>query len=99
MTNAELVSLITRELKARDTAHKQACDDLQERYRKRLAEIEGGHANTVAALRSQVSSLATKTRRLKRQKDEAVGRAREYRAYASKYQRDLAKLRKEIAHV
>lgn len=45
---------------------------------------------------SEISTLKTKIRRLTRQKDEAVGKAREYRGYATKYQRELAALRKEM---
>lgn len=45
---------------------------------------------------SEISTLKTKIRRLTRQKDEAVGKAREYRGYATKYQRELVALRKEM---
>jgi len=45
---------------------------------------------------SEISTLKTKIRRLTRQKDEAVGKAREYRGYATKNQRELAALRKEM---
>ena len=45
---------------------------------------------------SEISTLKTKIRRLTRQKDEAVGKAREYRGYAAKYQRELVALRKEM---
>ena len=43
---------------------------------------------------SEMETLKVKVRRLTRQRDEAVGRAREYRGYATKYQKELAELRK-----
>lgn len=43
---------------------------------------------------SEMETLKVKIRRLTRQRDEAVGRAREYRSYATKYQKELAELRK-----
>lgn len=43
---------------------------------------------------SEMETLKVKVRRLTRQRDEAVGKAREYRSYATKYQKELAELRK-----
>ena len=43
---------------------------------------------------SEMATLKVKVRKLTRQRDEAVGRAREYRTYATKYQKELAELRK-----
>lgn len=43
---------------------------------------------------SEISTLKTKVRRLTRQRDEAAGRASEYRSYATKYQKELASLKK-----
>lgn len=45
---------------------------------------------------SEVATLKTKIRSLTRQRDEANGRVKEYRAYATKYQKELAELRKEL---
>ncbi len=44
----------------------------------------------------EVRSLKAKIRTLTRQRDEAKGTAQEYRSYASKYQKELAELRKEV---
>ena len=44
----------------------------------------------------EVRSLKAKVRTLTRQRDQAQGSAREYRIYASKYQKQLAMLRKEL---
>lgn len=43
---------------------------------------------------SEMSTLKTKVRRLTRQRDEALGKAKEYRSYVTKYQKQLAELRK-----
>ena len=43
---------------------------------------------------SEMSTLKTKMRRLTRQRDEALGKAKEYRSYVTKYQKQLAELRK-----
>ena len=45
---------------------------------------------------SRIATLETKIRKLTKQRDEARGRAAEYRAYADKYQRELAAIRKEM---
>jgi len=39
---------------------------------------------------SKISTLETKISKLTRQRDEARGRANEYRSYAAKYQKELA---------
>lgn len=44
---------------------------------------------------SEMATLKVKVRKLTRQRDDAVGRAREYRSYVTKYQKELAALRKE----
>lgn len=44
----------------------------------------------------EVRSLNAKVRTLTRQRDAAQGTAREYRSYATKYQKELAELRKEL---
>lgn len=43
---------------------------------------------------SKISTLETKIRKLTKQRDEARGRAAEYRSYADKYQKELAARRK-----
>jgi peptidoglycan hydrolase CwlO-like protein len=45
---------------------------------------------------ADVLALKAKVRTLTRQRDQAQGTAREYRAYATKYQKELAELRKEL---
>jgi len=45
---------------------------------------------------AEVRSLKAKVRTLTRQRDEAKGTAQEYRSYATKYQKELAELRKEL---
>ena len=45
---------------------------------------------------AEVVALKAKVRTLTRQRDAAQGTAREYRTYATKYQKQLAMLRKEL---
>lgn len=45
---------------------------------------------------SEINTLKVKVNKITRQRDAAQGTAREYRSYASKYQKQLAELRKEL---
>jgi peptidoglycan hydrolase CwlO-like protein len=45
---------------------------------------------------SEIVTLKSKVSKLTRQRDEARGRANEYRSYAAKYQKELAAIRKEM---
>ena len=45
---------------------------------------------------AEVLALKAKVRTLTRQRDAAQGTAKEYRSYATKYQKELAELRKEL---
>lgn len=45
---------------------------------------------------AEVLALKAKVRTLTRQRDEARGTAKEYRSYATKYQKELSELRKEL---
>lgn len=56
-----------------------------------VAAMVTEHAKAQAA---RISTLEIKIRKLTRQRDEARGRANEYRAYADKYQKELAEMRK-----
>lgn len=44
---------------------------------------------------SQVATLKTKINKLTRQLNEARGRAAEYKSYTTKYQKELAELRRD----
>jgi peptidoglycan hydrolase CwlO-like protein len=50
----------------------------------------------VAARESHIATLHRKISKLTAQRDEARGRAAEYKAYALKYQRELAELRNQL---
>jgi peptidoglycan hydrolase CwlO-like protein len=50
----------------------------------------------VKAYESEINTLKVKVNKITRQRDEAKGTAQEYRSYATKYQKELAELRKEL---
>jgi len=53
-------------------------------------------ATLVKEYESQIHTLKVKVNKISRQRDEARGTAKEYRSYATKYQKELAELRKEL---
>lgn len=58
---------------------------------KQIADLIDAHTKKQ---NSQLGTYRVRISKLTRQRDEAVGRAREYRTYATKYQKELAELRK-----
>ena len=53
-----------------------------------ITKLIDDHTKTQA---SKIATLERKIRLLTKQRDEANGRAAEYRSYATKYQKELAK--------
>lgn len=51
------------------------------------------HAADLLAMRKQLETAKAKAYKLTRQRDEARGRAKEYKSYVNRYQRELATLR------
>ena len=95
MTKDKVIKSVRAMCDELEAAHAEQLRKLTEEHKAQLAEVKAAHATELRLIKASLSSARVRINKITRLRDQAVGRAREYRSYANKYQRELIELKKE----